>query len=146
MSTTRKPGSSTTKNDTLPETATEVEAPARGDEAVEPALDSGEQVTRPVDVPATDAPADPAPADAPAAAEEAPKPKSNLVTVVLAHPLDKPADLLHLGLEPKEGGYRVGDEVQVTKSNARSLANAGYAQGVDPEKQHQVDAMLNPDA
>lgn len=124
--------------------------------ASEPTLDTAEDVQdttvetpAPVEAPVADTPPAAEPPAATQVGEEAPAPvappASNLVKVKLAHPLDKEADLLHLGLKPKEGGYKVHDEVEVTKAAARTMISAGYAQ-VDPENKEAVNAVLNQTA
>lgn len=103
------------------ETPAPVEKPATGDESAPAAVEAS------------------APADAPVEADP------DKVTIKLAHPLDKPEDLRYLGLQPRESGYNVHDEIQVSKAGASSLINAGYAQ-VDPEDKAAVNAVLNPEA
>lgn len=89
----------------------------------------------------------PATADAPAVAPRDPR----KVLVKLAHPLDKEKDLLLLGLPLTHeidgetvAGYGVLEEVEVTKSGARTLISAGYAAYVDPENKASVAAVLSP--
>lgn len=127
--------------------------------STEPTLDSTDDTAKVADAPATadaptaDAPAVDAPAPVnveptvatPAAVEVAVEEDPNLVSIKLAHPLDKEDDLRRLGLEPKEGGYKPHDEIRVTRDNARMLISAGYAQ-VDPEDKAAVAAALNPTA
>lgn len=109
----------------------ETEAPTAGDLPVEPPLDKA-----PGAVPA----AAPAEAEAPAEKE---RPK-NHVQVVLAHPIDKQRDLTLLRLEPKEGGYKVNEEIWVHPDSARTLIAGGYAKGVHPEDRAAVEAALAP--
>jgi hypothetical protein len=70
----------------------------------------------------------------------------NKVKIKLANPLDRAEDLRRLGLdENKVGGYKVHDEILVTRDLARTLITAGYAQ-VDPEDATAVAAALSPTA
>jgi hypothetical protein len=107
------------------------------DAAVEPASTELQTPTPDAVAPAPAAPAAPEPAavvDAPA--------NDGLVSVLLAHPLDKPEDLRRLGLKEKAG---VGGEIRISPDHARMLINAGYAQ-TDPEDQEAVAAVLGANA
>lgn len=120
--------------------------------SAEPTLD--ESTTDPTDAPSlaesatvpaeTEAPAAAAETEAPAPVQD--DPPKNRIEVALAHPLDRESDLTRLRLEPKEGGYKPGDKIWVTRDDARSLINAGYAKGVDPENKAAVEALLTPNA
>lgn len=120
-------------DDTNTESAEETTAVPAVAESTPP-LDSNTTVAAPADAPAA------APSDA---AQEQDDPRK--VTIRLAHPLDRDQDLQYLGLPPKEGGYKVHDEIRVSRSAAQSIINAGYAQ-VDPENKKAVAAVLNPGA
>jgi hypothetical protein len=65
--------------------------------------------------------------------------EDSLVSVTLAHPLDKNSKE-RLGL-PEDSETNAGDEIKVRKYDAQSLINAGYTT-TDPEDNQAVRATL----
>lgn len=66
---------------------------------------------------------------------------SHMVTLTLAHSLNAAqADRLHAKDAGKD--YPTGSKITVPKDDARSIINAGFADGVDPENAEQVRAAL----
>lgn len=88
-----------------------------------------------------------APAVEPALAAEAapvdpaPAVPAGRVAIKLAHPISNEEHMRRLRLDVKPGGYKVNDEVYVTRDDARALINAGLAQ-VDPEDHEAVRAAI----
>lgn len=69
-------------------------------------------------------------------------PTSDLITLILAHPLSAAqAARLH-ATDVKD--YRAGEKISVPERDARSIINAGFAKGVEPGDHEQVAAALNP--
>lgn len=64
----------------------------------------------------------------------------NMVEVVLANPLNE-KDREYLGL-PKDAKTEVGQRLRLTRNGAKTLIEAGYAAGVDPENRASVRDAL----
>lgn len=64
----------------------------------------------------------------------------NMVEVVLANPLNE-KDREYLGL-PKDAKTEVGQRLRLTRNGAKTLIEAGYAAGIDPEDRASVRDAL----